>query len=331
MASGRRDTLNSIQDNSLKKNSTELTMSELQVELAEVLRKRNELVSSGEVSGEDKNPGSLVKRKSESALRGARKNSGEDLDEFLGHHDPRLDSKNVFIPGLDYRVLNPEGKYLKSFGYIILLSLLYIIFAVPFRLAFLDRFSSQESMYLLVIDRFIDCFFVLDIFLNFFTAFKKEDGELEVNRRKIAVKYLKTFFILDLLAVLPFEYMQQDNNVGVVGPAFRFPRIIRIIRLVKVFRSHAYKDLIQHFVLDNAIDASIARIFWIFCILVIFVHFGACFWYFWGTLYENNNQNAWTQRTWLQDSTSDSVNYHYLLSVYWCLTTLVSLSYSILY
>ena len=49
---------------------------------------------------------------------------------------------------------------------------------------------------------------VLDIVLNFFTTFvNKKNGKVIHEKREIAVHYIKTWFILDLLAAIPFELL----------------------------------------------------------------------------------------------------------------------------
>ena len=47
-------------------------------------------------------------------------------------------------------------------------------------------------------------FFVLDILLNFNTAFY-EKGFIVTNRFKIAINYLKLWFWLDLISTIPYD------------------------------------------------------------------------------------------------------------------------------
>ena len=59
---------------------------------------------------------------------------------------------------------------------------------------------------MLVFDTIIDVFFLLDILINFNTGYYKK-GVLIMNRKDIIVNYLKTWFILDLLASFPYSWI----------------------------------------------------------------------------------------------------------------------------
>ena len=45
----------------------------------------------------------------------------------------------------------------------------------------------------------------IDVYLNFVTGYEDEDGDTVTNMRLIAQNYLRTWFIIDLLAILPVE------------------------------------------------------------------------------------------------------------------------------
>ena len=53
----------------------------------------------------------------------------------------------------------------------------------------------------------VDGFFLLDIFVNFLTTYpESETEEIVTNHRKIAIHYLKTWFTVDFIAVIPFDW-----------------------------------------------------------------------------------------------------------------------------
>lgn len=61
---------------------------------------------------------------------------------------------------------------------------------------------------IVVVGYIIDLCFIVDLCLNFFTAYIKKKTKLPVNNmKKIARKYVKTWrFYVDLLASIPFEF-----------------------------------------------------------------------------------------------------------------------------
>lgn len=52
---------------------------------------------------------------------------------------------------------------------------------------------------------YADACFLLDIIINFFSAFYDEENKLISNNRVIARKYLSGWFAIDLIAGLPFS------------------------------------------------------------------------------------------------------------------------------
>ena len=56
-------------------------------------------------------------------------------------------------------------------------------------------------------DRNLNIFF-LDILLNFRTTFVNHKGEVVTNSKDISINYIKTWFFLDLVAALPFDFLE---------------------------------------------------------------------------------------------------------------------------
>ena len=79
----------------------------------------------------------------------------------------------------------------------LVIALLLIITALyyPFRFAFWDNVDFGY----IITEYVIDIIFVIDIILNFFTAFYNNNYELISDKKKIAKHYLKWFFF-DLIA-----------------------------------------------------------------------------------------------------------------------------------
>ena len=61
--------------------------------------------------------------------------------------------------------------------------------------------------------------------LNFRTTFVNQRGEVVTNSKDIAINYLKTWFFLDLVAALPFDFLdlfQFNQNLNLVNKIFIF-------------------------------------------------------------------------------------------------------------
>lgn len=91
----------------------------------------------------------------------------------------------------------------------IMLLVVYVAIVLPYRLAF----SLEESKANRIISYMIDISFFIDMILTFFTSYFDEINLKEVvNHKDIALKYLKSWFILDVLSIFPFELVIPNNS-----------------------------------------------------------------------------------------------------------------------
>lgn len=75
---------------------------------------------------------------------------------------------------------------------------------VPFRLAF----GLEDGTALVTISAIIDVSFLIDIIVQFFSSYFDDKNLVMVaTHREIAFRYLKTWFLFDVLSILPLEYM----------------------------------------------------------------------------------------------------------------------------
>ena len=54
----------------------------------------------------------------------------------------------------------------------------------------------------------VDALYLCDLMLNFFMAYEDTDKKIEAKMRMIAINYLQGWFFLDLLACVPFQYIE---------------------------------------------------------------------------------------------------------------------------
>jgi hypothetical protein len=55
-----------------------------------------------------------------------------------------------------------------------------------------------------MIELCIDFVFILDILISFFIAYEDKELNLEIRVKYIAVKYLKSWFMLDVCSSMPY-------------------------------------------------------------------------------------------------------------------------------
>ena len=97
---------------------------------------------------------------------------------------------NIFI--------DPDSKFARWWSIVIILCLVYVATIMPFNLSFVD----DASLLLEISDRTVDFFFIMDIIVNFFSAYR-EDNLLVTSNKKIAKNYIHGWFIFDFVASFP--------------------------------------------------------------------------------------------------------------------------------
>jgi hypothetical protein len=106
-------------------------------------------------------------------------------------------------------VINPEDKFKASWDMIILLFVIITCIYAPLSLAFNN--SSQATRYI-ILDWVINIFFIADIIINCMTAYYDDEFNIVKNHKLIIRKYLMSRFIIDFIAVIPFDSMISNED-----------------------------------------------------------------------------------------------------------------------
>jgi len=109
----------------------------------------------------------------------------------------------------DRFVISPDTRYKQMFNIVIIfLSLLSTISA-----AYFACFGFIEQPLFVALEIIMESFFLVDIFLNFLLQYKDDEEFKPVkDLKKIAIRYLKRFFIIDFLATVPLRYMMLTDD-----------------------------------------------------------------------------------------------------------------------
>jgi len=90
--------------------------------------------------------------------------------------------------------------------------LLFTCTATPLRIAFEDSVNMEIDIAWAIIDNFVDLCFLIDIVLNFFMAYYNDEFKLVDDRKLIRKKYLTTWFTIDVVAILPIDYILRTGE-----------------------------------------------------------------------------------------------------------------------
>ena len=155
-------------------------------------------------------------------LYGIKKGGNDSDDDVLIHkYKP---SRCVIMPG---------NKIKTAWDIIIIFLLIYTATFVPYQVAFIDDVSTT----LYVIMTFLDVLFIIDLPIQFITAYEISNRMIEVRLRYIALHYIKTWFFFDLLACFPSQIIELVwSGKGGYNWLVRLARLPRLYWLIRIFR-----------------------------------------------------------------------------------------------
>ncbi|EHB07360.1 Potassium voltage-gated channel subfamily H member 6 [Heterocephalus glaber] len=160
--------------------------------------------------------------------------------------------------------------------WLILLLVIYTAVFTPYSAAFLlsDQDESQRGACgytcspLTMVDLIVDIMFVVDIVINFRTTYVNSNDEVVSHPRRIAVHYFKGWFLIDMVAAIPFDLLifrtGSDETTTLIG----LLKTARLLRLVRVARK-----------LDRYSEYGAAVLFLLMCTFALIAHWLACIWY----------------------------------------------------
>ena len=129
-------------------------------------------------------------------------------------------------------LLYPEDPYKTYWDLFITIILLISCLTTPFRIAFGE--DIEDPIEWLFINNTIDILFLVDIFVNFFSAYYDNEFIIVEDRKQIARDYLTGWFTIDILAIIPFEIFGGGSDGSAGSPGSQ--RMARIVRLGRIYR-----------------------------------------------------------------------------------------------
>ena len=185
-------------------------------------------------------------------------------------------------------LINVDSPFVIVWDVVLLIFIVYITFLTPLSVALDLGDLDVENPWtvLATIDFIIDIVFIVDVVINFFSAYIDENGVEVTDQKEIRDKYLKSWFTVDFLSSIPFSvfqitaiYVQQaelaDLSLDSASETASFLRVSRIIRFVKVTRLVKCVRIITK---NSSIEISKnqRRLLRDLGILFLLLHFVAC-------------------------------------------------------
>jgi len=170
----------------------------------------------------------------------------------------------------DRWLVRPDHSYLQNWDFVIFVALIFTALITPFEVAFVE---TQLGL-LFFVNRFVDMLFITDMVLQFFLMFHNENGRLIKSHKRIRQRYMKGWFVIDFVTVLPF-----DMAKWVLDPSkVKIIRIIRLLRLFKLLRIVRASRIFARWETKLGIDHGKMMYMKLFCTLTLLTHWFACVW-----------------------------------------------------
>ena len=221
-------------------------------------------------------------------------------------------------------IILPDNPYKKMWDLLIAFLILYSAIITPYEIAFSD--NNKISWFEILIDILLG----IDIVLTFFSAYTDDEENLVKNHKKIIKKYLKSWFIVDIISVLPISYIfNASGRFSGLTKISKLPKLYRLVKLTKLLRitkmsSKGNLNKVTKFFMEKLkINANVERLFFFVLTFLLMNHLCACFWYFMAKI-EDFSPDSWVVRLGYIDSSNIEL---YIISFYWTLTTVTTVGY----
>ncbi|XP_068091500.1 potassium voltage-gated channel subfamily H member 2 isoform X2 [Hyperolius riggenbachi] len=160
--------------------------------------------------------------------------------------------------------------------WLILLLVIYTAIFTPYSAAFLlsdqEEATNENCSYscnpLSVVDLIVDIMFIIDILINFRTTYVNTNEEVVSHPGKIAIHYFKGWFLIDMVAAIPFDLLIFGSGSEETTTLIGLLKTARLLRLVRVARK-----------LDRYSEYGAAVLFLLMCTFALIAHWLACIWY----------------------------------------------------
>ncbi|XP_034652137.1 potassium voltage-gated channel unc-103 isoform X2 [Drosophila subobscura] len=218
--------------------------------------------------------------------------------------------------------------------WIILILVMYTAIFTPYVAAFLlgeKDYQRRNNKYInsdpiVIIDLIVDVTFIVDILINFRTTFVNGQDEVVSHPGRIAVHYLSGWFLIDLVAAVPFDLLLVGDDTDETTTLIGLLKTARLLRLVRVARK-----------IDRYSEYGAAVLILLMATFILIAHWLACIWYAIGNAEKSmaTKNIGWLhslsfdiQEPYFENKTGGpSIKSRYITALYFTFTSLTSVGF----
>ncbi|KAJ4768038.1 potassium channel protein [Rhynchospora pubera] len=213
-------------------------------------------------------------------------------------------------------IISPYDSHYRAWQIFLILLVIFSAWICPFELAFMRHLPRH----LYIGDNIVNAFFAIDIVLTFFVAYLNKETYLLVDDpKKIAARYITTWFIFDVCSTAPYQpigrlFRKQENGLA-----------IRLLNMLRLWRLRRVSSLFARLEKDIRFNYFWTRCTKLTAVTLFAVHCAACFNYLIADRYRH------PMETWIGSEMPDfkmqSLWTRYVTAIYWSITTLTTTGY----
>ncbi|XP_026443330.1 potassium channel SKOR-like [Papaver somniferum] len=233
----------------------------------------------------------------------------------------RLISREDVINGIKGFVIHPDNRWYLIWTRIILIWAIYSSFFTPIEFGFFRGLPDK----LFILDIAGQFAFFVDIIIQFFVAFRDPQTYRMVSKRTtIALRYLKSSFILDLLACCPWDLIYATCGKK---------EEVRYLLWIRLYRVRKVIQFFQHMEKDIRINYLFTRIIKLLAVELYCTHTAACIFYYLATTLPAEKEGY----TWIGSLKLGDYSYsnfreidlgkRYIVSLYFAIVTMATVGY----
>ncbi|XP_054768061.2 potassium/sodium hyperpolarization-activated cyclic nucleotide-gated channel 4-like isoform X1 [Lytechinus pictus] len=204
--------------------------------------------------------------------------SGSDFVKKIYRSEKALKDEQKRQQNIRRFVIHPFSNFRWYWDLFMVFLLLVTLVLLPVNVAF---FSDDITMYWVTINCISDTLFMVDITLNFFTGVvENAEDTVILDRKKIIIRYLRGWFLLDLISSFPFDYIYLflknvdfRSHTALALRILRLTKVLSLLRLLRLSRLLRYIHRLEELL---NVETAVIRIVHLVFVMLLLMHWNGC-------------------------------------------------------
>ena len=232
----------------------------------------------------------------------------------------------------------PNSLFIIILDTLVAIFVLYYLTANPYYMASTTKFVFSTSFFLYAdLNFFMEFVFIVDFFVHFIRAYYDFDENLVTNNKKIILNYLGSWFLLDLITIIPTFgliniFYERDKFIKGYDYTCKYgcksENLIYMLTLIKIFKifkilernQNQFISFIWSYLSNTAFIDNWGNIIYEVILAILFLHISACI----HIIIGRNSYPNWIIENNLSEENFRAI---YISSIYFLIATITSVGY----